>query len=142
MSRRVFYPEFLSQIKVDKEDHWILSAFNWRPFNTKTSGPYAAASMKVDGKWKDMLMHRFVTHAPPRTPVEHLNDNGLDNRKTNLLVSNQRSNILRAHPKGSIRKKGRLWRVQMGNKDRGGFATREQAMIHREMLRLAAICRP
>ena len=38
-------------------------------------------------------MHRFVMNAPPNTELDHINGNGLDNRKENLRFTTHKENL-------------------------------------------------
>jgi hypothetical protein len=56
-------------------------------------------------------MHRQITSAPPGLVVDHINHNGLDNRKDNLRLCTRAQNALNQRPrKGtSSRYKGVYW---------------------------------
>lgn len=75
-------------VKYDEEDHSLISHYNWR---LRRSGPrlYAAATCDSEGNilGHSLLMHRLIMGCP-QAPllVDHLNLDGLDNRKFNLRV--------------------------------------------------------
>lgn len=72
----------LSQGKValvDADDMPSLSAFSWH-----WNAGYAARHVRVDGRVKKIYMHREILSAPPDQEVDHINSNGLDNRRENL----------------------------------------------------------
>lgn len=63
---------------VDDEDFELVSQFNWQLSNNR----YAKA--KVNGK--TISMHRLILNPKSPETVDHINSNGLDNRKGNLRV--------------------------------------------------------
>jgi len=74
---------------VDDEDYECLKDFKWtlmRQQNVKSQ----YAQCKIHGRVQ--LMHRIITSAPRGSVVDHINGNGLDNRKNNLRVCSQADN--------------------------------------------------
>jgi hypothetical protein len=52
--------------------------------------------MRIDrssGKQVAILMHRLITKAPPGMVVDHINHDGLDNRRCNLQVCTHQENM-------------------------------------------------
>ena len=78
------------KILCDKKDKHILSKFNWQVY--KCYNTFYARAYK-NGKY--ILMHRLLMKFP-RKPfvVDHINHNGLDNRRKNLRVVSQSINQL------------------------------------------------
>jgi hypothetical protein len=74
---------------VDIEDFEKLSNYKWHLFeNRNKNNSYAA---RTENR-KNVFMHRKITNAPPNLIVDHINRNGLDNRKANLrLVTNKQN---------------------------------------------------
>lgn len=70
---------------VDDDDYLYLNQFKW--FAVKNRNTFYAAR-SIGGargiKRDTILMHREVTHAGKGEQIDHINTNGLDNRKTNL----------------------------------------------------------
>lgn len=126
---------------VDDEDYEFLSGFSWHATNAnRYGGWYAATNVKnVDGKFRKIKMHRLLTSATKGTEVDHINGNGLDNRKSNLRICTTAQNCKNKKNRKTRRYKGvypqpyrRLpFRVQIGvNYQRiwvGSYATEEQA---------------
>ncbi len=67
--------------KIIKHSWWVLPSRNTQ---------YAAA--KIEGRC--VLMHRFIVSAPPGTTMDHINGNGLDNRKGNLRYATASQNAV------------------------------------------------
>ena len=85
---------------VDDEDFERVSQFKWYAHvcgrGTKV---YAVRNIRENGKQVNYRMHRFVLGLPARSldglVVDHLNGDGLDNRKANLEIITQTENMNR-----------------------------------------------
>jgi len=89
---------------VDIEDYEKLSVDRWHLFEGKNNF-YAA---RTEGR-KNVFMHRRIMRSPSNSIVDHINRNGLDNRKANLrIVSNMQNcwNSDRGINKGTSKYKG------------------------------------
>jgi len=77
---------------VDDEDFDKLNLYKWSA--TKQHKTYYAirAFKKTDGVRTTIRMHRSIMSAPETMQVDHLNSNGLDNRKSNLRLCNNAEN--------------------------------------------------
>jgi len=109
----------LSQNKfaiVDAEDYHRLSKYKWCLSRTPHTN-YAMRRTKgkrVKGKRvkrKSIMMHRFILNAPRHLVVDHINHNGLDNRKKNLRLCTRAQNNRnsRSFRKKTSRYKGVSW---------------------------------
>lgn len=79
---------------VDDEDYDWLMTWKWHAVPNKCGNIYYAnTTIKEDGHWFEIPMHRMLM-LYPRHPllVDHMNHNGLDNRKENLRVCTQKTN--------------------------------------------------
>jgi hypothetical protein len=97
---------------VDDEDHEALARFRWYA-SGKPPYIYAQRDERRDGLRRAIMMHRVIASAPPRLVVDHLNGDGLDNRRANLRVCSQSHNIGNARPDRRNNKtgfKGVSWR--------------------------------
>lgn len=50
---------------------------------------YAFTNVKTEKGWRVLYMHRLIANPPGRHPVDHIDDDGLNNRRDNLqLIGN------------------------------------------------------
>jgi hypothetical protein len=81
---------------VDPEDYWALSKYDW--FAVPSSSIYYA--MRNDftrHKYAPVSMHRMVLAVDKGLVVDHINGNGLDERKANLRGITEAQNRLNRH---------------------------------------------
>jgi hypothetical protein len=77
---------------IDDDDYEVIASMNWRVSGAGTKRVYA-----VTGTKPAVYMHRLITECPPGFVVDHLNEDGLDNRRCNLRVCTHRENIARSN---------------------------------------------
>lgn len=125
------------RIIIDEQDFSMCRQYRWHieKYRNRTM-QYGAAI--VNGKV--LRIHRLVMQAPSQMQVDHINHNGLDNRRCNLRVCSNRdnncnkdfANCVRASQLGTgIRQiNGRYYaRIMVYKKEiaLGGYATLEEA---------------
>jgi hypothetical protein len=83
---------------VDDNDYDWLSQWKWHCCDKSETSPRYAARCEylgmVDGKPKNkhVSMHRVITGAKRGLEVDHINGNGIDNRRDNLRVCTRKQN--------------------------------------------------
>jgi hypothetical protein len=82
---------------VDDEDYPKLSEHIWNAVET-TNTYYAEASFRsANGERITKTMHCIIMGSPTGLEVDHINGNGLDNRRENLRVVTRRENAQNKH---------------------------------------------
>ena len=83
---------------VDPADYADLSRYKWRLRKTKGKNVlYAERSIRrPDGKYTRLLMHRQLIEPPAGYVIDHINGNGLDNRRANLRPATAAQNAWNA----------------------------------------------
>lgn len=101
---------------VDDEDYERLSAFVWQ--HAAKSDPrftgYAVRYVTENKKTRRVWMHREVLGAPAGLEVDHINGNGLDNRRENLRLATRQQNARNRRPWGASRYLGVTWLATEG----------------------------
>jgi len=100
----------LSQGKValvDDADFARLSLFKWHKFeHGKTT--YVITRCKMSGRRK-IYIHSLIMPASKGFEIDHINGNGLDNRRENLRVVTHRENMQNRHVPKSSKYPGVNW---------------------------------
>ena len=97
--------------KVDPDDYDKLMNYRWVT-KIREHTCYAIRRTRKNGKQKSLFMHRVITNAPKGSIVDHINRDGLDNRKANLrfvTASQNAWNSERGMHTGKSRFKGLAW---------------------------------
>ncbi|GAI88609.1 unnamed protein product, partial [marine sediment metagenome] len=104
---------------IDDKDFLLISEYKWYA-NKIGDTYYAMTHIKKNGKRETLLMHRLILNVPEKMETDHINHNGLDNRRSNLrLATSQQNNFNRKNIDGSSsqykgvywNKSRRKWRV-------------------------------
>lgn len=79
---------------VDDEDIELVANYSWRVIPTRNT-MYAKAYVRGSGRKnpQQVFMHRLIMNAPKGIEVDHINGNGLDNRKENMRLCSHAQNI-------------------------------------------------
>lgn len=116
---------------VDDEDFECVNRHKWVVLvNKERRTKYVMRTETKDGKRAKVYLHRFITNPPEGMVVDHINGDGLDNRKENLRIcttsENQRNSHL--HRKGhlpgvtSIKRNGKTyWMAQLWNGEKSEY---------------------
>jgi hypothetical protein len=88
---------------VDPADFPRVSAHPWHALRDAAGEPrYARTSMKTEsGKHRTVLLQRFILGLEGAAMVDHINGDGLDNRRCNLRVATAHQNAANSRPKGA-----------------------------------------
>lgn len=94
----------------DDEDFELISRFKWSALKIGNSFYAVTNTSRKLGKRKVLYMHRVITGVQGREEIDHINRNGLDNRKENLRVCTHKENMQnQVKMCGSSRFKGVSW---------------------------------
>ena len=76
---------------VDDEDFEELNQYSWSILKSPNT-MYANRYYSLGSKRVTQRMHRFILDAPSGVMVDHINQNGLDNRRCNIRLCNRMQN--------------------------------------------------
>ena len=91
---------------IDDQDAEVINRHKWTAVNSSHDKTfYAHRSVKVDGKWKHLRLHRFLLNAPKNKKVDHIDGNGLNNVRSNLRLCTHAQNLMnmRCHNKHGLK---------------------------------------
>lgn len=74
---------------VDEDDYSLLNQRKWHAITTDNGGSFYAVGWHEGRK---IRMHRFLLGAKPSEIVDHVNGNGLDNRRANIRITDNYGN--------------------------------------------------
>lgn len=88
---------------VDDKDFDLVNTHVWHAH--KADGPkwkyYARTNVKRNGKWRPLYMHRLITEAGKGQIIDHIDNNGLNNQRSNLRFCSGKENQRRQQPKAN-----------------------------------------
>jgi len=86
---------------VDDEDYEWLMQWKWCVLKSKHTC-YAMRQQRISGKPTFIFMHRQILGLKPgdRRDVDHINHNGLDNRRDNIRDVSHQENTFNSNPRG------------------------------------------
>lgn len=99
---------------VDNKDFDWINQYKWAITNNKNSHTFYAIRMchkKEKYFSKSIRMHRYIIKAVPGEIVDHINGNGLDNRRKNLRIVSNANNVVnqRLHKNNTSGHRGVSW---------------------------------
>jgi hypothetical protein len=94
-------------VEIDECDFELVKGYRWREQKSKNTS-YAVHHYWANGTTKALLMHRMILGlTDPSVVTDHVNGNGLDNRRINLRkashAENMRNSKVRAHSSSGIK---------------------------------------
>lgn len=98
--------EHIGVALVDDSDYERLAVLPW---NHKVNGRrhYARTWHRSGGRTIWTLMHRLILAVPPGMDIDHVNGNGLDNRRSNLRICTRSQNLANSrHTRGTSKFRG------------------------------------
>lgn len=120
---------------VDEEDFEKANQHNWH-IHINGKHKYAITNVRLGVNKRTVVnLHRLILDFPSK-PIDHINHNGLDNRRSNLRVCTPSQNCMNREPRGQLQTKGikysnNTWsaRIQRGGirHHLGNFSTQEEA---------------
>jgi hypothetical protein len=91
---------------VDQEDYERLSRYNWFTRRGKRTFYAVRAAKRAEGrKGKVISMHREILKVRDGLCVDHINHNGLDNRRANLRPASNAENVRNSRKRINSRNK-------------------------------------
>lgn len=81
------------QVLVDASDHAKLSNLRWQENRGRGHTSYAVTYDRSLKPARMVTMHRLIVGAADGEIVDHVNGNGLDNRRANLRICNHAENM-------------------------------------------------
>jgi len=118
---------------IDVCDYPIVAQHTWRAVADRDRFYAVASILGSDGKWHTVRMHKLIVLAKE---VDHINRNGLDNRRQNLRSATRSQNVANSKPRGKYKgvgwhKRSQKWYAHIGKGGRqfhlGVFDTPEAA---------------
>lgn len=76
----------------DEVDAELVAAHRWH-VRRGTHTNYVSRSTATNGKRQCVYLHREIMQAPQGVEVDHINGNGLDNRRVNLRLVSHAANL-------------------------------------------------
>jgi hypothetical protein len=133
---------------VDADDYLRLRYYKWYVKVTVRVGRTIYYAVRLvygpNRERRPIYMHRAIMNAKRGRVVDHINGNGLDNRRTNLRLCTHQENSWNTHSSRSLsgargvhflsRLKGKPWAASIYVSHKihlGYFATRDEAVVAR-----------
>jgi len=95
---------------IDNSDYKLIKEYKWR-IDKGNSCYYAITNtINAEGKKVPIRMHTILMNTPPGMQVDHINGDGLDNRRCNLRICTNSQNRMNQHKAiGRSKYKGVTW---------------------------------
>lgn len=125
---------------VDDEDFEVLSKYRWQYRDGYAIRNYYSGTIDGKKKYKIIRMHRFLNETPDGMHTDHIDMDGLNNKKSNLRTATQSENSMnrKSYKNSSSKFKGVHWSkkaekwesaIRINNKPKwlGYFGSEEEA---------------
>lgn len=125
---------------VDLVDAHLVDGYNWYYTPGRKTNYAQRQEWLGNGRRRSIYMHRLVLGNPDGMVVDHIDGNGLNNRRSNLRIATQNQNkrnsaLFASNTSGlkgvSWHKKSLKWRAQIGHNNKkihlGSFDAKEDA---------------
>lgn len=128
------------EVLIDQEDKKLLTSYSWYIDKAKSIyTSYVRGRKKGHGYSEPIYLHRVVMKAKKGQIIDHINGNGLDNRKSNLRFATPAQNQANRVTQGvgvRHRERPKPWQAYYSKNNRfthiGYFKTKEEALKARE----------
>lgn len=102
------------EVLIDDEDYNLISQYSWYLHKNKSGNKYARTCHKtINYKSYHIYMHHMILGKRQGFEEDHINGNGLDNRRQNLrFVTRSQNNMNRIKRRGTSNYKGVFWSTQ------------------------------
>lgn len=110
-------------VTIDSADHDLVARYRWRVLRGREGRRFYAVAYVPGGS--TIYMHRLIADTPPAAETDHVDRNGLNNRRSNLRTSTpsqNRANVVKRSGCSS-RFKGVTW-----DRSRGRWQAKIQLM--------------
>ncbi len=122
-----FSPEYIG-LKVSPQDAHLLREHTWHRHET---GQKVYARSRINGRL--VYLHRLILNATSKQEIDHINGDGLDNRRENIRLASRCLNNLNRLGVCGVEKHGTKWRARIwfrGSRvELGSFAVKRQALF-------------
>ena len=128
---------------IDDKDCELVSGYSWQE-----NHGYARTAIYHDKSQRYIYMHRLIMECPESLEVDHINNNKLDNRWTNLRLCSRSENVRNVHKRkdsllryrGIIKARNRFKaRIQIEGKRICSLSFKTQEEAAKEYNRLAKL---
>ena len=94
---------------VDDEDYELLNQYSWGATHGRTTFYATRIEKNPQGERTLILMHRQIMKPPKGLQIDHINGNGLCNKKGNLRIVTVRQNSQNRHSRKTSKYPGVSW---------------------------------
>lgn len=99
---------------VNDEDYEWLNQWKWSYHQNPSGNKYARRREQINKQKRHIWMHREILKTPKELFTDHINGNGLDNRRSNIRICtlSQNQHNKRVIKRGSSKYKGVSWHTR------------------------------